>query len=241
MLVACDAKQLEWRVLLELARDEVGIGEVLNGDDTHELNRTAFSLPSRLISKIYLFRTIYRGTGWSFANDPDFVHVSSDPLYWDEVNLKFYDKYKGINNIHFEWKDTVQAGKPIEGPLGRLWEVPLLNKYGKINWTQFTNYPVQGTSADVMTLARISVYNRLKKLDIPDVKLIQTVHDSIVVDCPQIAVQIVVNLFHQVFRDIRKNIKNIFGYEWVVPIDCECKVGMTQGKMFDIKPTIVLQ
>jgi hypothetical protein len=63
MLVACDAKQLEWRVLLELARDQVGINEVLNGDDTHDLNRVAFSLPSRLIAKIYLFRTIYRGTG----------------------------------------------------------------------------------------------------------------------------------------------------------------------------------
>jgi DNA polymerase I-like protein with 3'-5' exonuclease and polymerase domains len=246
MLVACDAKQLEWRVLLELSRDDVGIGEVLNGDDTHDLNRIAFSLPSRLIAKIYLFRTIYRGTGWSFANDPDFMHVSSDASFWDQVNEKFYNKYQGINNCHYAWKSTVEEGKPIEGPLGRLWDIPLLNKYGKVNWTQFTNYPVQGTAADVMAIARISFANRLKKLGWSQsgdgngpVLLIQTVHDSIVCDCPEEYVQRVVNLFHEVFRDVRANILKIFKYEWVVPIDCECKYGMNQAKMLDIQHSLV--
>jgi DNA polymerase-1 len=237
MLVACDAKQLEWRVLLELARDQVGINEVLNGDDTHDLNRVAFSLPSRLIAKIYLVRTIYRGTGWSFANDPDFMHVSADAAFWDEINEKFYGKYEGINNCHYAWKETVEQGKPIEGPLGRLWDLPLLNKYGKINWTQLTNYPVQGTAADVMAIARVSFANRLAKSGIPAV-LIQTVHDSIVCDCPSEYAQDVVDLFHQVFRDIRANVSRIFKYEWIVPIDCECKVGMNMSSMLDIDPTL---
>jgi hypothetical protein len=46
----------EWRTILELSRDPVGIQEVMNKEDTHALNQVAFSLPSRLISKIYLFR-----------------------------------------------------------------------------------------------------------------------------------------------------------------------------------------
>lgn len=223
----------EWRTILELSRDPVGIQEVMNKEDTHALNQVAFSLPSRLISKIYLFRTIFRGTGYSFANDPDFSHVSSSADYWDGVNEKFFKKYKGIDECHNKWKTLCEQAKPIVSPLGREWDVPLLNSYGKVNWTQFTNYPVQGTGADVMMLARISLWNRLKKLQWP-VKLIQTVHDSIVLDCPANYVQPVAKLFHEVFNDLQANILRIFNYEWVVPLECEVKAGPNQKDMHPI-------
>ena len=51
MLIQCDASQLEWRTLLELAKDQVGINEILEGEDTHAKNQEAFGLPSRLIAK----------------------------------------------------------------------------------------------------------------------------------------------------------------------------------------------
>ena len=92
MLIQADAAQLEWRTAVELSKDPIGLQEILNKEDTHSKNQVAFELPSRLIAKIYLFRTIFRGSGWSFANDPDFMHVSSNPKYWDEVNYKFYEK-----------------------------------------------------------------------------------------------------------------------------------------------------
>ena len=145
MLIQCDASQLEWRVALELSQDPVGIQEVLNKEDTHSLNEKAFSLPSRLIAKIYLFRTIFRGSGWSFANDPNFMHVSSDPAYWDNVNEKFYEKYNGLDKKHKEWAQLVASGKPITSPLGRFWPIDLgTDKKGNIfiPWTILTNYPV---------------------------------------------------------------------------------------------------
>src|SRR5687768_13315743 len=107
MLIQCDASQLEWRTILQLAQDEVGIQEVLAKADAHSLNQKAFELPSRLIAKIYLFRTIFRGSGWSFANDPDFMHVSADPKYWDKVNEKFFAKYVGIDKCHKKWAEEV--------------------------------------------------------------------------------------------------------------------------------------
>jgi hypothetical protein len=54
MLVQCDASQLEWRTILQLAQDEVGIAEIVGGEDTHSKNEKAVNLPSRLIAKIYL-------------------------------------------------------------------------------------------------------------------------------------------------------------------------------------------
>src|SRR3990167_2194599 len=232
-LLQIDASQLEWRCCLELSRDETGIQEVLDGADAHSLNQVAFSLPSRLISKRYLFRTIFRGSGWSFANDNDFMHVSKDPKYWDTVNEKFYKKYNGLDKKHKEWSDTVVNGQPIVGPLGRSWSIPMRrNDRGelKIPMTILSNYPVQGTGADIMMIARISLYNRVKAAGI-ECRFISTVHDSILIDCPTANLQQLVDIAYQVFDDLRLNIKRIFGYEWVVPMTCEAKFGPNMKNM----------
>ena len=234
MLVQTDASQLEWRVLLELSRDSIGIPEVLAGADTHSLNQEAFELPSRLIAKKYLFRTIYRGSGWAFANDPEFSHVSADPKFWDGIGEQFYAKYAGIDRCHKVWANRVTSGKSLVGPFGREWDVQMgRDRRGelKIPWTVLTNYPVQGTGADVMKLARISFFRRLKALNIPEILLVSTVHDSICVDTPKEYCQVVAKLFYEVFDDLIANIKRCYGYEWVVPLGCEVKYGMNQMEM----------
>jgi DNA polymerase-1 len=236
LLVACDASQLEWRTILELSRDPVGIREVVEGQDTHSLNQLAFELPSRLIAKIYLFRTIFRGSGWAFANDPAFMHVSADPKYWDEIGRKFYAKYKGIDDTHKRWGKMVVEATPLVGPTGRQWSINLgedRNGDLKIPWTILTNYPVQGTGADVMMVARLSFHRRLKAAGIPAL-LVSTVHDSIVVDTPSMYVGTVTNLFYQVFDDLVANIKKCFNYDWVVPLACEVKMGMDMLNMKEV-------
>ncbi len=217
----------DWRTILQLANDQVGIAEIIRGEDTHAKNQTAFDLPSRLIAKIFLFRTIFRGSGWSFANDPDFMHVSSSSKFWDGMNEKFYAKYKGIDKCHDRWKDIVVSGRPIEGPLGRSWTIPMGRDYKgelKVPLTTLSNYPVQGTGADVMMLARIMAYKRIKKEKIPcDFR--STVHDSICVDAQSCYAQPLTNLFAQVFDDLPKEIHKVFGYNWIVPMTCETKGG----------------
>lgn len=122
----------------------MGIQEVIDNQDAHALNQVAFELPSRLIAKIYLFRTIFRGSGYSFAHDPAFMHVSSSPKFWDGVGERFYAKYHGIDACHKAWADVVVSGRPIVGPFGREWSIPTRNKRGEffIPWTTLTNYPV---------------------------------------------------------------------------------------------------
>ena len=80
-----------------------------------------------------------------------------------------------------------------------------------------------------MMIARISFWNRVVKAGLENIiKLVQTVHDSIVVDCPKKYLKWVVETFHQVFKDLIANIKKLFGYDWKVPLDCECSYGDNQ-------------
>lgn len=237
MLVGVDAKALEWKTLLQLSNDPVGLEELHAGVDLHTTNQAFFNLPSRLISKKYLFRTIYnRGEGYAFTVDPDFMGVSTSVDYWDDIGQKFYKKYAGINKLHYQWKADIENKGYIESPLGREHHIPLMTPYGKINWNTFTNHVNQGLGADVMMVFRISLYNRLQKLSWGKyVKLMQTVHDSVLADAPTELTQPLANLYHEVFKDIPANIKKIFGYNWHVPLECETYCGKNQKDTQEIK------
>lgn len=233
-MIQCDAAQLEWRTAVELSSDPVGIKELNDPSvDTHANNQAELNLPSRLISKIFLFRTIFRGTGWSFAHDPDFSHVSTDPKYWDERNERFYIKYDGLNRIHHDWAMRVTNKKPIVSSItGREWFIPMKQKENRwkeielvIPWTLLSNYPVQGTGADIMTVARVSLNNRLKRYKIPATQMVATVHDSLVADCDDKVVKDVATIMYEVFDDLEGNIKKLFKYELRVPFPCEVKYG----------------
>ena len=180
-----------------------------------------------------------RGKGYAFTVDPDFMHVSTSVKYWDAVGEKFYTKYKGIDKLYDTNLALIASGKPLIGPLGREWLIPWVTNYkGELELpvTKAVNYPTQGTGHDVMALARVSFNNRLKKSPYIDrTLLLSTIHDSIVVDAPKAYTEPLTAMFHEVFRDLPKNIKNIFGYDWKVPLACEVKAGMNMKDMKEIK------
>ena len=72
MLLNADAKQLEWICAAYLSQDKVAIKEILGQIDQHKDNQKRFGLPSRLIAKTFVFRLIYGGGAYSYANDPNF-------------------------------------------------------------------------------------------------------------------------------------------------------------------------
>ncbi len=233
MLITADFNALEWRVPVSLSRDPVGMDELKHKRDVHTANEKEFKLPSRLIAKKYLFRTIFRGSGYAFANDPEFMHVSTDPDYWDGVNAQFYKKYKGLDRWHTSLSQFVVAGQPIIGPTGRSWFCPMGTDWKgrpKIPWNILTNYPVQGTAADIVCMARVSLFNRMEKLNIKG-DLVSTIHDSITIDAPKNNVEQIVKLMYDVANDIVPNFKRLFNYDLIIPFPVEVKAGPNMKDM----------
>jgi len=225
MLVQIDAAQLEWRGAVWLSNDQTGIQEINEKQDVHSNNQKLFSLPERGIAKAYLFRTIFRGCGWSFDNDSRCNHVSADAAFWDDVNAKFYKKYHQLDAWHKHLANLVCARMPIVSPLGREWLIPM-DPGGKVPWTTLANYPVQGTCADIMMVARVSLFRRLSAMKhLAPVKLVSTVHDSIVLDAPDELVQEVSTLAKSCFDDIPKNFKKLWNIDLPIPFPGEVKYG----------------
>jgi DNA polymerase-1 len=229
MLIGVDAVGLEWRILVMLSNDQTAIQEILSGADIHSLNQAELNLPSRLIAKKFLFRTIYRGSGYAFSKDNEFKHVSTDPDFWDEKNEGFYKKYKGINECHVKWSVTVMNGKSLRGPSGRCWTIPPRDD-GSTPWTTLTNYPVQGTGADLMAIARVSLRNRLKQSGIEGI-LVNTVHDSLIVDAPKKNIDKIAEMMYNTFDSLPRNMVKLWGIETPIPFPGEVKVGPNMADM----------
>lgn len=229
MLVNCDASSLEVNCAAFLSQDKVLLEEIRNGLDIHSRNQEAFGLPSRLIAKILVFRILFGGTEHSFARDPDFTYVSSSKAYWAKVLEKFYSKYKGLAQWHTEIiQEVIQTGE-LKVKTGRRYSF-VRNERGDWPVTNIKNYSVQGLGADLMNIARVDFARRFWNSGIEG-KLRVTVHDSIVVDVHKKDVDRICQLYYNVFEDIPKNFKNIFGVEYNLNLGCEIKIGPDMGHL----------
>lgn len=243
MLIKVDAKALEWRVAAYLSQDAVAIEEIKNGVDIHEENRKHFNLPSRLIAKTFIFRLIFGGTEYSYAKDPEFTEVSRDPEFWKEIIDGTYRKYSGLARWHEDLVRRAISDGCITTPTGRRFTFSSYrDNRGNLKWPRTTilNYPVQGTSADLMMIARISAKKRLKKYG-DRVLLVNTVHDSIELDvnlgvdkdyelCYNVC-----TVLEEVFKDIPSNFKKLYKEEFNVPLLGEVSFGNNLLNMKEFK------
>lgn len=232
MLLQADAKQLEWVGATYLSQDKVALEEIWNEVDQHADNQRRFGLPSRLIAKTFVFRLIYGGSAYSYANDPNFKDIGGES-FWQDVIDQFYGKYVGLRDWHTNILNEAKRERKLVMPTGRVYNYEPDIKYGQAKWprTKILNYPVQGLGADLMSIARVSLRNRLKEKK--GVLLVNTVHDSIILDFdPKIwDNNSIVSLVDRCFNDVPANFKKMFGKEFNLPMRVECEVGPDWGNM----------
>ncbi len=244
MIIQADAKSLEVVCGAYLSKDQVLIQELTQGLDIHALNQKVLGLPpgdlGRLIAKIFIFRLMYGGSAYSYANDSDFTMVSTSEKFWQQKIDGFYHKYKQFAEWHVKIvKDAVDNGY-LRTPSGRQYDFELVRNYRndlEPPQTLIKNYPVQGLGADVMSIARVSFRRRQINGKMAGLS-INTIHDSIVCDIPEEWVGRYAQTFHDVFADIPRNFKLVFGVEFDLPLRCEVKAGPNMMEMEEYKIAI---
>jgi DNA polymerase I-like protein with 3'-5' exonuclease and polymerase domains len=226
MLIEADAHMLEVVCAAYLSQDEVLCQEIRDGVDIHTNNQQRFKLPDRTIAKIFKFRLIYGGSCWSYALDKEFNWISDDPKYWQGIIDEYYHKYQGLHKWHEQIVSEASKTGKLVMPTGRIYTYQPYWKRDRWVWPRTTilNYPVQGLGQDLMAIARVSAYKRLREKGL----FINTVHDSILMDLDN-DVEVCYNVyteFDKLFRDIPDNFERLFGVPFNLPMKCECKYGM---------------
>jgi DNA polymerase I-like protein with 3'-5' exonuclease and polymerase domains len=85
----------------------------------------------------------------------------------------------------------------------------------------------------MMMLTRVSLFNRIKHD--PTVLMINSVHDSILIDCPTDKVEWVCETIASVFRDVPKNFERLWKVPFNIPFRGEIGTGMNYEDLVEVK------
>jgi len=214
-----DFAQLEFRVAAYLSQDEVAIKEVSEGFDVHSYTAQVISeagqKTSRQDAKAHTFAPLYGATGYG--------RTSAEARYYEH----FTEKYKGIARWHRELAKEVLTYKKITTPSGREFSFPDVKrrKNGTVtNFTAIKNYPVQSfATADIVPVVLIEIHKRMADMQSC---IVNSVHDSIVIDIHPDEEAQVIGVIASVNGDLKEIIDNKFKINFNVPLLLEAKLGV---------------
>lgn len=191
LLVDADYSQIELRVLASVCGDENMQQAFLSGSDIHTSTAAqVFGLPEDFVSpemrsaaKAVNFGIIYGIGPFSLSKDIG-VSVAEAKRYIQS----YLDNYPKVTEF---MNKTVADGEKngyVSTIFGRRRYIPELSSSNK-NVQAFgkraaMNAPIQGAAADIIKLAMVKVYRRLKA-ELPEVHLILQVHDELILEAPE--------------------------------------------------------
>lgn len=226
MLISADVTGLEVVTAGFLSQDLILCKEIRDGVDIHAVNQhDVLGLPpskeNRKVAKRFKFKMIYGGTPGGFASDADFAFLRWNKAKWEKIKDAYYEKYSGIREWHRKLIDEVMHNGHYIGPTGRYYDYRDILKNPEWYYVpKIKNYPVQGLGAEVVMVARISLWKRWK----PEYGLlVNTIHDSIIIDTPTEMVYNIISTVNGVFEDLPTNLNRTFKMEWNLPLKAEVK------------------
>lgn len=199
-LLDADYSQIELRVLAAMCQDENMTATFLSGTDIH--TRTAsqvFGVPEdfvdpdmRRAAKAVNFGIVYGIGAFSLSKD---INVSVAEA--DRYIKSYLANFPGVDKFMRETVENAIKNGYVTTLFGRRRYIPELKNSNK-NLQAFgkraaMNAPVQGTAADIIKIAMVKVYRKLKEEKL-NARLILQVHDELIVeadkDCAQRAAEI---------------------------------------------------
>jgi len=217
-ILEADFAQLEFRTAAFLSQDATAMKEIEEGFDVHsytaQVITDAGQPTSRQEAKAHTFAPLYGATG--------FGRSQAEASYYEQ----FTKKYVGVAQWHRQLaSDAVSTGR-VRVPSGRCFHFPnvVRKSNGTVShFTQIKNYPVQSfATADIVPLILLEMEHRL----IPFKScIVNTVHDSIVIDVHPDEVQTVLDLVTSINDNLKTIIDKRWNIDFNVPLKLDTKIG----------------
>lgn len=188
VFVDADYSQIELRLMAHMSGDEKMIEAFNTGKDIHRSTAaTVFNIPfdevtadERRNAKAVNFGIIYGISAFGLAKD-----INTDNKTAKKYIDDYFEKYPKIDKY---LKDTVAKAKEdgfTKTLYGRIRPIPELKSS---NFMQRSfgervamNAPLQGTAADIMKIAMVNIFNRLRRENLSSKMIIQ-VHDEVLIE-----------------------------------------------------------
>ncbi len=224
VILSADYSQIELRVLAHMAQDENLIAAFLGHKDFHTKTASdVFKVPieevtplMRSRAKAVNFGIVYGISDFSLAKDLK-ISKKEAKSYMDT----YFESYPGVKRYMNSVIEEAQKKGYVTTILNRRRYVPEINASNKImkalGERLAMNAPIQGSAADIIKLAMVNVYNRLKEGNYKSTLILQ-VHDELILN---------------VYKDEEEEIKELVRKEMEgvlnlsVPLEVDISVGTT--------------
>ena len=191
LFIDADYSQIELRVLAHISNDEHMIEAFNNNEDIHkQAAASVFKVPidevtkeQRTHAKAVNFGIVYGISDFGLGEQ---IGVSRKKA--KEYINQYLEKYSGIKKFMTDIVEEAKGKGYVETLFKRRRYIPEL-KSKNFNIRQFgaraaMNTPIQGTAADIMKIAMIDVYQKLKEGNLKS-KLILQIHDELLIEAKE--------------------------------------------------------
>lgn len=225
VLIAADYSQIELRIVASLAQDKKLMEIFERGLDVHKATAAAIHHVSldevtkemRYAAKEINFGVLYGmgafGLAWR-AGIPQ--HQAK------EFIEKYFTEFSGVKKYIDDILEFAKKEGYVETLFGRRRYIPELTSSNfqlrSAAERMAINMPIQGTAADLMKLAMIAVYNKIKK----QTKMILQVHDELVLEVAEKEAD-------EVAKMVKKEMEDVATLR--VPIEVSVGVGRRWGEI----------
>ena len=189
-ILSADYSQIELRIMAHLSGDESLCNAFRNNEDVH--SRTAsnvFNIPinkvlpeMRRIAKIVNFGIMYGAGPYRMSKELGLSIVDAK-----KIVDSYFQQYSGIK--HYV-KDTIEKAKKdnfIKTILGRrrpVWDLDSDNSIRrKAAERMAVNMPIQGSAAEMIKIAMINIYKKIKNKNM-NAHMILQIHDELIFEYP---------------------------------------------------------
>ena len=222
-IISADYSQIELRIMAHLSADEGLIKAFNMGKDIHSsvacevFNVTPDQVTPlmRRQAKAINFGIIYGMSSFGLGDNLG-ISAKEASKYMDY----YFSKYPSVKEYMNKCIETCKANNgETRTMFNRIRKIPeIFSTNGNIRLfgeRASLNSPIQGTASDIIKIAMINVYNRLKKENLKT-KLILQIHDELVLDVPSDELDIA----KQILKEEMQNAVNLS-----VPLTCEVNYG----------------
>ena len=225
-LISADYSQIELRVMAHFSNDKNLISSFQENIDIHsstaseifDISLDKISEDERRSAKAINFGLIYGMSAFGLSKQLK-IPINFAKNYIE----KYFSKYPGILDYMNETKKTAHNNKFVSTLYGRKIHLPDIDskQFQKRNYAERTaiNAPIQGTAADIIKIAMISVNEYIKENNL-NIKIIMQVHDELVFEVHE---SINVKSINKIM-DIMQNVKGL-----KVPLIVNYGKGMNWG------------
>jgi len=217
-IMEADFAQLEFRTAAFLAQDETAMEEIATGFDVHSYTAKVITeagqQTSRQEAKAHTFAPLFGATGYGRSK--------AEAAYYHH----FVEKYRGVAAWHKNLGEEAIRFQKITNISGRQYAFPDCKRRDNgmpSHFTMIKNYPVQGfATGDVVPV----VLNRLHELLQPlQSCVVNSVHDSMVVDVHPDEEQKVLHIIELLNQGINDLVEQVYNVKMNVPLLLEAKIG----------------